>query len=60
MTLLRDAFLELVLDETFLRRVLLHALNHRVQDFPDPLTTTLVLMATSPLQCSLCESGLLL
>ena len=57
---LRDAFLELVLDEAFLRRVLLHALNHRVQDFPDPLTTTLVLMTTSPLQCSLCESGLLL
>jgi hypothetical protein len=57
---LRDAFLALVLDEAFLRRVLLHALNHRVQDFPDPLTTTLVLMATSPLQCSLCESGLLL
>ena len=59
-TTLRDAFLELVLDEAFLTRVLLHALNHRVQDFPDPLTTTLVLMATSPLQCSLCESGLLL
>ena len=60
MSVLRDAFLDLVLDTSFLRRVLLYALNHRVQDFPDPLTTTLVLMATSPIQCSLCETGLLL
>jgi hypothetical protein len=58
--MLRDAFLALILDESFLRRVLLHSLNHRVQDFPDPLTTTLVLMATSPIQCSMCETGLLL
>jgi hypothetical protein len=34
-------------------------INHRVQDFQDPLTSTLVLMATSPLQFLLCESGLL-
>jgi hypothetical protein len=57
---MREAFLELVLDAHFLRRILLHAVNHRVQDFPDPLTTTLVLMATSPVQCVLCETGLLL
>lgn len=57
---LRETFLALVLDDSFLRRVLLYALNHRVQDFPDPLTTTLVLMATSPIQCHFCETGLLL
>jgi hypothetical protein len=39
--------------------MLLHLINHRVQDFQDPLTSTLVLMATSPLQFLLCESGLL-
>lgn len=49
-----------VVREAFLRRVILHAVNHRVQDFQDPLTSTLVLMATSPLQCVMCESGLLL
>jgi hypothetical protein len=56
----RESFLALVSREGFLQRMLLHAINHRVQDFPDPLTTTLVLMATVPLQCVLCESGLLL
>ena len=56
----RDAFLGLVTSDDFLRRVVLHAVNHRVQDFPDPLTATLVLMATSPLQFVLCETGLLL
>ena len=55
----RDAFTKLV-EGPLLRRALLHAVNHRVQDFPDPLTTTLVLMATSPLQLVLCETGLLL
>ena len=60
MTSLRDAFVQLVQGDEFVRRVLLHAVNHRVQDFPDPLTTTLVLMATSPLQLVLCETGLLL
>ena len=59
-TTTREAFLALVHDERFLRRALLHAVNHRVQDFPDPLTTTLVLMATSPMQLVLCETGLLL
>ena len=56
----REAFIALVSHEAFLQRLLLHAINHRVQDFQDPLTTTLVLMATVPLQCVLCESGLLL
>jgi hypothetical protein len=35
-------------------------INHRVQDFQDPLTSTLVLMATAPLQFILCETGMLL
>jgi hypothetical protein len=62
MTTLRDAFVQMIQgrDGLFVRRMLLHSINHRVQDFPDPLTTTLVLMATSPLQLVLCESGLLL
>jgi hypothetical protein len=55
----REPFLALVHSDTFLHRMLLHMVNHRVQDFQDPLTSTLVLMATAPLQFVLCESGLL-
>ena len=40
-------------------RALAHMVNHRVQDFQDPLTSTLVLMATSPMQMVMCEAGLL-
>ena len=55
----RDTFLGMVHSDGFIRRAVLHAVNHRVQDFADPLTHTLVLMATAPLQLMLCESGLL-
>ena len=56
---LRAPYVALLQGEGFLQRMLLHMINHRVQDFSDPLTSTLVLMATSPLQFVLCESGLL-
>jgi len=56
---LRAPYVALLQEEGFLQRMLLHMINHRVQDFSDPLTSTLVLMATSPLQFVLCESGLL-
>jgi hypothetical protein len=57
--LLRERYLGLLQSDSFIQRMLLHLINHRVQDFQDPLTSTLVLMATSPLQFLLCESGLL-
>ena len=56
----RAVFLGIVHNDDFIRRALVHMINHRVQDFQDPLTSTLVLMATAPLQLVLCESGLLL
>ena len=56
----RGAFLAMVHADDFIRRALVRMINHRVQDFQDPLTSTLVLMATAPLQLVLCESGLLL
>ena len=56
----RAVFLAMVHNDDFIRRALVHMINHRVQDFQDPLTSTLVLMATAPLQLVLCESGLLL
>ena len=59
MTEVRETFLGLVHNEEFIRRALLHMVNNRVQDFQDPLTSTLVLMATASLQIVLCDSGLL-
>ena len=57
---LRDDFLQLVADEGFMRRVLVHSVNGRIQEFADPLTSTLMIMASSPLQLVICEAGLLL
>jgi hypothetical protein len=55
----RTAYTNLVSDNSFIERALAHMVNHRVQDFQDPLTSTLVLMATSPLQMIMCEAGML-
>jgi hypothetical protein len=54
---IRDNYTALV--GALIERVLVHSVNHRVQDFQDPLTSTLVLMATSPMQMVMCEAGLL-
>jgi hypothetical protein len=57
----RETYLALLLEsDAFLQRALSHMVNHRIQNFADPLTQTLVLMATTPAQMVLCESGLLL
>lgn len=55
----REGFGRLISHENFLERCVSHMVNHRVQDFQDPLTSTLVLMATTPMQMVLCEAGLL-
>jgi hypothetical protein len=49
-----------LLQEDLLRQILINHINNRVQDFPDPITSTLVLMASSPIQMVFCEEGLLL
>jgi len=56
----RNFFFSLVNDESFIQRMLIHMINHRVQEFSDPLTSTIVLMATTPIQIVFCETGLLL
>jgi hypothetical protein len=50
---------EFASQDSFLRKIIVYMVNHRVQDFADPLTSTLVLMATSPMQMVCCESGIL-
>ena len=46
-------------DTAWLSRMYIYFVNHRVYDVPDPLTYTLIQMATSPIQLSFRESGLL-
>ena len=46
-------------DVNFLSRLYVYFVNHRIHNVPDPLTHTLVQMATSPIQLTFCESGLL-
>ena len=55
----RDRFMAFATERTLIEKMLTHMVNNRVQEFQDPLTSTLVLMATSPMQMALCEAGLL-
>ena len=55
----RDSFTAFAFEKSFLEKMLTHMVNHRVQDFQDPLTSTLVIMASSPMQMVMCEAGLL-
>lgn len=43
-----------------LQKIIVNNINNRVQDFPDPITSTLILMASSPMQFVFCENGILL
>ena len=56
---LREKYIEFSSQDSFLRKIIVYMVNHRVQEFSDPLTSTLVLMATSPMQMVCCESGIL-
>jgi hypothetical protein len=55
----RESYIEFANQDSFLRKIIVYMVNHRVQDFSDPLTNTLVLMATSPMQLVCCESGII-
>ena len=46
-------------NDYFVRKLLVYMVNNRIQEFDDPLTRTLVLLATSALQPVFCESGLI-
>jgi hypothetical protein len=52
-------FFSTVNNEDFLRRIIVHTINQRIQDFQDPLTNTMTLILTSPIQIMFCESGVL-
>lgn len=56
----KAAVIGFLLQERILRQIIVNHINNRTQDFPDPITSTLVLMASSPIQMVFCEEGLLL
>ena len=43
-----------------LKQMITNHINNRVQEFPDPITSTLILMASSPVQTVFCDEGLIL
>ena len=43
-----------------IQKVIVNHINNRVQDFPDPITSTLIAMVNSPMQVTFCESGILI
>ena len=45
---------------TIIQKVLVNHINNRNQDFPDPITSTLILMVSSPMQIEFCELGIVL
>lgn len=52
-------FSSVINDDDFLKRMIVYCVNKRIQDFADPLTNTLILIMTSPIQIVFCESGIL-
>jgi len=55
----RKTFHDIFEDDILIQKMLIYFINNRVQDFVDPLTTTLYLIMSTPLQFVLCESGIL-
>ena len=51
---------QFLLQRHLLRQIITNHINNRVQEFSDPITSTLILMATSPLQIVFCDEGLVL
>ena len=57
---IKDEFLSFFQTSSFVQKIIVNHINNRVQDFPDPITNTLVLMVSSPMQVVFCEVGILL
>ena len=56
----RRDFLIFFQSDVLIQKIIVNHVNNRVQDFPDPITSTLVLMVSSPMQVVFCEAGILL
>ena len=56
---LHTQFMEFLSDPELLCSMYVFFVNHRMYEHTDPLTKTLILMSTAPVQFVLCESGIL-
>lgn len=52
-------YMNFISDPELLCRIYIYYVNHRLYEHSDPLTKTLILMSTAPVQFVLCESGIL-
>jgi hypothetical protein len=57
---IRKDFLNFFQSPHIIQKIIVNHINNRSQDFPDPITSTLVLMVSSPMQVVFCEGGVLL
>jgi len=57
---IKQQFHSIIQSDDFVRRYIVSCVNNRVQDFSDPLTSTLTLLLTTPIQIMFCESGLII
>lgn len=57
---IRREFLTFFQSPHIIQKIIVNHINNRSQDFPDPITSTLVLMVSSPMQVVFCEGGVLL
>jgi hypothetical protein len=58
--IIRKEFLAFFQSSNIIKKVIVNHINNRVQEFPDPITSTLIAMVNSPMQVTFCESGILI
>lgn len=56
----KNSLLSFFQSPKILQKVIVNHINNRNQDFPDPITSTLILMVSSPMQIEFCEMGVML
>ena len=60
MEVLRKELIQFFQAPSMIQKIMVNHINNRVQEFPDPITSTLILMVSSPIQVVFCEEGVLL
>ena len=56
----KEGVIKFLLQKRLLKLIITNHINNRVQEFTDPITSTLILMSTSPLQIIFCDEGMVL
>ncbi len=58
--MIKKELLQFFQSPEIIKKIIVNHINNRVQDFPDPITSTLITMVNSPMQVTFCESGILI